>query len=166
MRAKDPSPLDVRLRRVRGTDGPAIHAAFDRLSPQSRLERFGHAIVRPDRELGWLRELDGGRHLAVCAYDGRSATPLGLARYVRTGLDAAEIAVTVLDAWQGRGVGRLLLEELCDAARAEDVRTFTAAIRRGNGRALRLFRSIGATSTGASEDELLHYAAALPRQLL
>jgi GNAT superfamily N-acetyltransferase len=39
---------------------------------------------------------------------------------------AAEVAVTVVDDWQGRGLGTLMLEAISARARDEGIRTFTA----------------------------------------
>ena len=60
--------------------------------------------------------------------DPASGNSVGVARYVRdrTQRDSAEIAVSVLETWQGRGVGRVLLHHLADRARAEGIRRFTA----------------------------------------
>jgi GNAT superfamily N-acetyltransferase len=67
-------------------------------------------------------------HEALIAVDPASGIGVGVARYVR-GLerrDSAEIAVSVLETWQGRGVGKALLRRLADRARAENVSRFTA----------------------------------------
>jgi GNAT superfamily N-acetyltransferase len=156
-------PAAIVIRRLRQSDADSVRAGFDRLSPQARLDRWGHAVVRPARELAWLSELAGSEHLAVGACDGARGAPVGLARYVRSGVDVAEIAVTVLDEWQRRGLGRRLLEELCDEARAHGVRALTAAIGAENLRAIRLFASLGARRTDPTDHGLLGYALALSR---
>jgi len=53
---------------------------------------------------------------------------VGIARYIRNADDpqAAEIAVTILDDWQGRGLATELLARLSDRARQEGIRRFTA----------------------------------------
>ena len=53
---------------------------------------------------------------------------MGIARYVRDRDDpqTAEIAVTVVDDWQGRGLGTELLTQLSGRARREGVLRFTA----------------------------------------
>jgi L-amino acid N-acyltransferase YncA len=155
-------PAGIVVRRLRQSDADSVRAGFERLGQRTRQERWGHAVVRPDRELAWLDELTGSKHLAVGACDRGSGAPVGLARYVRSGTDAAEIALTVVDAWQRRGMGRALLEELCDQARANAVFTLRAAIRRENLPAMNLFASIGATRAEPSDHELLRYTLTLP----
>jgi GNAT superfamily N-acetyltransferase len=53
-----------------------------------------------------------------------------VARYVGSTVrpDVAEVAVTVLDDWQGRGLGTLLLEVISERAREEGVTSFTALL--------------------------------------
>jgi GNAT superfamily N-acetyltransferase len=60
-----------------------------------------------------------------------------------------EVAVLVEDAWQGRGVGTRLLDEL--VARAGRSR-FTADVAYGNPRGLRLLKRLGRTRVSAGPD--------------
>jgi GNAT superfamily N-acetyltransferase len=71
---------------------------------------------------------------------------LGVARYVRHGDDPqiAEIAVTVVDAWQGRGLGTELLTQLADCAHAEGVQRFTALVADDHAAMAGLLRSMRA----------------------
>jgi protein lysine acetyltransferase len=59
---------------------------------------------------------------------------VGVARYVRNADDpyAAEIAITIVDDWQGRGLGTELLAQLSDRARSEGIRRFTALVAADN----------------------------------
>jgi acetyltransferase len=60
--------------------------------------------------------------VATTLRDGRESQ-IGVARFVREACGAtAEIAVVVADAWQGRGLGRRLLDALIAAARRRGVR--------------------------------------------
>lgn len=56
---------------------------------------------------------------ATTMLDGE--TLIGVARYVREN-DAAEFAIVVADAWQGRGIGTRLLDKLIDIARRRGLR--------------------------------------------
>lgn len=56
----------------------------------------------------------------------------------------AEVAVTVLDAYQGRGLGTLLLGLLSRSAAAQGIRTFRAYVHEDNDAMLRIFRDLGA----------------------
>jgi ribosomal protein S18 acetylase RimI-like enzyme len=75
---------------------------------------------------------------------------VGIARYIRDAGDpqAAEIAVTIVDDWQGRGLGTELLAALSDRARQEGIRRFTALADPGNVGVAALLRNAGARLVG------------------
>jgi GNAT superfamily N-acetyltransferase len=89
-------------------------------------------------DLDYLVHVDHSDHEAIIAIDQLSGEAVGVARYVRSNDDAevAELAVTVIDDWQGRGLGRLLLTRLTDRARREGVRRFSAVVLGQNREAL------------------------------
>lgn len=101
-------------------DAPAIRAFFERLSPQSRYERFQYVVkeVSPSL-LKLLVDVDPRTHVALAAFEG--GTLVGEARYVREG-EGAEFAIAVADEWRRRGVGRRLLDALLARARAEGLK--------------------------------------------
>jgi GNAT superfamily N-acetyltransferase len=55
----------------------------------------------------------------------------------------AELALTVTDDWQGRGVGTVLLEVLCARAREEGISSFTALMLATNGTMMDLLEQLG-----------------------
>ena len=84
-----------------------------------------------------------------------------MARYVRNPArpNAAEVAVTVVDDWQGRGLGTLLLEAITMRAREEGVDTFTALMLVDNRQMMDLLQRLGAVrvvdrAAGAVEVEV------------
>jgi GNAT superfamily N-acetyltransferase len=136
----------VTLRQIAPEDKPLIAASFERLGEESRYRRF--LTSKKDlsaAELDYLVDVDHSDHEAIIAVDQLSEEAVGVARYVRSNDDAevAEIAVTVIDDWQGRGLGRLLLTRLTDRARREGVRRFSAVVLGQNREALGLFNSFG-----------------------
>jgi nucleotide-binding universal stress UspA family protein/GNAT superfamily N-acetyltransferase len=137
----------ITIRRVRPEDASLVVEAFDRLSPRSRYRRFLTEMTSLSPELvEYLTNVDHDRHEALIALDPETGQMLGAARYIRDPdrLDTAEVAVTVTDDWQGRGVGRALLERLTARARSDGVTTFTALMLGDNRAAQELVASIGA----------------------
>ena len=114
------------------------------LSQQSRYERFlGGGVKLTPELLARLVNVDFSRDAALIATVafGDSETPVGVGRYARTaGDDTAEVAVTIADAWQGCGLGRLLLERVVDAARRNGVRRLIGDVLAANARMLALAR--------------------------
>ncbi len=153
--------LPVWVRPIRSSDAPALQAGFEELSPLSRYHRFHSGMQRlPERLLRYLTEVDGVDHVALVALEtgepGESGDErgVGVARFVRNRQDpaTAELAVTVLDRAQGRGVARRLLAELAAAAQVRGIDTFTAEVIAGNSRARRLLTSLGAIGRGHASD--------------
>ena len=110
----------VLIRQVRSTDAPLLADGFARLSSRSRWMRFLSAkTTLSAAELRYFTDVDHHDHEAIGALSAADGRGVGIARYVRDADDpqAAEIAVTVVDDWQGRGLGTELLSRLSDRAR-------------------------------------------------
>ena len=134
------------LRPIAPEDKPLLAASFERLSKESRYRRF--FTIKNElsaAELDYLVDVDHHDHEAIVAIDPLSGEGLGVARYVRSEDDPelAEVAVTVADDWQGRGLGRALLDRLTYRARREGVRRFSALVQSDNWRSLGLVAGSG-----------------------
>ena len=121
----------VLIRPIRPDDKQKLVEGLERLSPESRYQRFLRPVsTLTDRELRYLTEIDYADHFAwgALAADEPGQPGLGIARYVRDPKDpeVAEAAVAVVDAAQGKGLGTLLLERLIETARAHGIRVFRA----------------------------------------
>jgi GNAT superfamily N-acetyltransferase len=141
---------DVTVRMLCPEDREGFLAGFERLSPESRYFRFFTPMPRmPTGMLHRLLHTDGVDHVALSAWrdagDGRTE-PVGVARCVRLagGGDTAEAAIAVVDHMQARGVGRMLLGELCAAARERGIRRFRGEIMVRNKAVVSLQRDVGA----------------------
>src|SRR6516162_8326556 len=137
----------VLIRPVRSTDAPLLADGFARLSAASRQLRFlGVKKALTAAELRYFTDVDHHDHEALGALDRAGGHGVGIARYVRDADDpqAAEIAVTIVDDWQGRGLGTELLAQLSDRARQEGIRRFTALTDAGNVAVTALRRNAGA----------------------
>ena len=137
----------VTLRLVRPGDKELFLEAWERLSPESRYRRFlSPKPVLTDAELRYLTELDHVDHLAIGAAVDRGSTTqgLGVARFVRIAgsPDAADVAVTVVDDVQRKGLGRLLLSRLIAAARERGIERFVCDVLATNNPMRALIRSL------------------------
>ncbi|TKC94735.1 GNAT family N-acetyltransferase [Polyangium fumosum] len=125
----------VRLRCIRAEDRDALVRAFGKLSRESRYRRFLSDVPFLSPSMArYLTEVDGKDHVAIVAMtdslDLKEEEGVGVARFLRLP-DAphiAEAAVTVIDAYQGKGLGRVLLDALTRAARERGISIFRSAV--------------------------------------
>ncbi|MGZ4184396.1 MAG: N-acetyltransferase family protein [Solirubrobacteraceae bacterium] len=135
----------VRLRQGRSSDRALLLRGFERLSSESRYRRFLAPMTELSGEMvDYLTDIDHRDHEAIVALDEEIGEGLGVARYIRDKErpDRAEVAVCVIDDWQGRGLGTLLLEVLSARAREEGIRSFTALMLATNEEMMDLFRRL------------------------
>lgn len=116
------------IRPIRATDGPALEAAFERMSPRSRYLRF--FAVRnslSEQLLNSLTDIDHDEHRAWVVADPDAPSDIdsgegrgvAVARLIHVDGEpgVAEAALVVTDDYQRRGFGALLLELLIGTAR-------------------------------------------------
>jgi RimJ/RimL family protein N-acetyltransferase len=135
------------VRPVIPEDRPRFVASWERFGEASRMRRFmGVKQHLTPEELTFFTELDHQDHEAIGALDAATGDGVGVARYIRHPVrrDIAEAAVSVIDAWQGRGLGGVLLERLARHAREQGIRHFSAELMADNRAMLRLFERLGA----------------------
>jgi N-acetylglutamate synthase-like GNAT family acetyltransferase len=110
------------------------------MSAQSRYQRFHAPKSRLTRsERAHLTNVDEEHHIAAIAL-ADDGSPVGVARVLRLGGHSAsgEVAVAVVDAWQGRGVGQQLLANIRSRACAMGLQELVAMVLSGT----RLVRSL------------------------
>jgi ribosomal protein S18 acetylase RimI-like enzyme len=129
------------VRPLRRGDTATVQAVFDRLGETSRLRRFnGHKPRLGEQELRSLASVDAMHHALVAYVDG-DPEPVAIARLVRLG-DSAEVAFEVADAYQGRGIGSALTQELVSDACAAGIAEVTALVRSDNRAAIRVLSRV------------------------
>jgi GNAT superfamily N-acetyltransferase len=133
----------VRLRPLEREDRERLQRLSLRLTPRSIYRRFLGPLPQPcDRTLDRLVDVDHWDREALAAVAGDEI--VGVVRYARLpGREAAELAVLVADDWQGRGLGRLLVQRLAHLAHLRCIRTFTGTMLADNVPMLQLLRSFG-----------------------
>lgn len=153
---------EVTLRPIRPDDAPRLRALHSRLSPESIYLRFlGPHPVLTEQDADRLATVDYRHTMAIVAVrkDGEDEAILGVARYAAVdpdSLDEAEVAIVVEDAYQGRGLGTLLMRRLIDYARRQGVAALSAEITAGNERMMRFIRRSGLTTERRLEAGVWH----------
>ncbi len=152
------------VRPIEAGDRAALVDAFQHLSQQSVYKRFLAPVKSlTESELSYLTELDHSSHEALIALT-EAEEIVGVARYVREPDDRkrAEVAVTVRDEWQGRGVGTALLGLLARRARENGLEKFTGVCLAENREMLQLFDELGPSTRHRSEGDVTEVEVTLP----
>ncbi|GIH08643.1 GNAT family N-acetyltransferase [Rhizocola hellebori] len=147
----------VHLRPIDATDADAVVAMHGRFSEQTRYFRYFSPYPRiPARDLDRFVNVDHVDREALVIAAGPDL--IGVGRYERLGPDApdAEVAFVVEDAYQGRGVGSVLLEHLAAAAREVGIERFVAEVLPANGAMLRVFTDAGYEVSRQYADGVVH----------
>jgi RimJ/RimL family protein N-acetyltransferase len=132
----------VTLREIEPSDADALVRFHERLSPESiRMRYFSSHPHLSQIETARLTTVDHrDRQAFVVVADGEI---VGVGRYVRANTDDAEVAFIIADAWQGRGLGSVLLQQLAGHARRCGFRRLTASTLAHNRPMLAVFRGSG-----------------------
>ena len=132
----------VQVRPIEPADGAALQAFHGTLSDRTvHLRFFGPHPTLTAGDVAYFTQVDHVSREALVAVVGPEI--VGVARFDDLGEGRAEIAFVVTDAWQGRGVGGLLLRALAERAKACGVTTFVADVLPGNARMLALVHACG-----------------------
>jgi GNAT superfamily N-acetyltransferase len=145
------------VRPVVPEDRPLFVEGWERFGETSRQRRFMGVKQRLTLDdLAFFTELDHDDHEALGALDAATGNGLGVARYVRDPErpEVAEAAVSVVDAWQGKGLGGVLLQRMAERARAHGIRHFSAELMADNRAMLNLFDRLGAMTSHRDAGDL------------
>lgn len=140
---------DVLIRPIRPEDAAAVAASFEHFGPESRHQRFFSAkTALTDEELARLThpEIENALRLVAEIRGGAQAGRLiGGAGFVVDAADPqrAELAFSVIDAFQGKGLGSLLLRHLAVLARRRGIAQFVATVMSENTPMLAVFEKSG-----------------------
>jgi len=163
----------VRIRPARVDDVAAIKAGFERLSEESRYMRFFSARSKLSEGLAVsLTDIDHETHFAWAVFDPDRPSDVGddsglgvaTARLI---LDedptSAEAALTVVDEYQGRGIGRFLVELLVATAADVGAEVLRFEILRQNRGMIALAAGMGATGHEVAGDRtVVEYRLEVP----
>lgn len=134
------APLIITREAIPEDFGRYFAEAFAELGPESRHLRFFTAVRElPAAVLERLSDVDGVVNAAVIAFDAAAelpdhpeGKPIGVARWMGNSQGPPELSVTVIDEYQGLGVGSRLMDALLVLARKRGVRRIIADVLREN----------------------------------
>jgi len=145
-RMRLPDGTEVEVRPLERYDRAELAEGTARLSSNTRYLRFmsPKQDLTP-RDLDHLTDIDHHGHEALVAIDLTTREGVAVARYVELAAEpgVVDVAVTVNDAWQGRGLGTLLLLRLLDRAREEGHVTGRGTALAENAASLAMLRRAG-----------------------
>lgn len=151
------------------SDREALRTGYEQLSEETRYHRFltGVPHLTPALLDHLVDEVDGVDHIALALVvldEGGVGVPAGVGRIIRYPHqpDAADLAVTVLDEWQGRGVATALVDELL-RRRPAGVTRIVTTVAADNPASLAMLRRLGPTTETPGETPRLEVAVELDR---
>ena len=126
--------VEVFIRAIKPEDGPAMIRLFYNLSPETIFQRFGRALKSmPPDLLSRFTQIDYDREMALVMFPRGSEDIAAVGRIViRPNETEADLGMTVADAWQGRGLGKLLAGRLLSIARERKMKKVLGVITRDN----------------------------------
>ncbi|MBI4277989.1 MAG: GNAT family N-acetyltransferase, partial [Armatimonadetes bacterium] len=141
----------VRVRPVHDDDRPLLIEFLKTLSRDTRYLRFFRAGVDPETEVDYL--MPGEKGFALLAT--REGRVIGHAAYARSGRGKAEAGIVVADAYQGKGLGTLLLGHITQAAGEAGIPVLEALVAPENHHVIRVLRDLGFPTEIRSEPGLV-----------
>lgn len=142
------------IRPIKPSDGPALEEFHQSLSEETLYMRFFTASQElMARDIERLLKVDYREHVGLLALVGGAV--VGLGAYDSVGRAEGEIAFTIRDDHQGRGLGSVLLEHLAAIARENGIHRFRAEVLSGNKKMLATFAAAGYSPSQEVEDGIV-----------
>lgn len=141
----------VRVRFLTPDDGDLLVNLVQRLSPETRYQRFHVSmddvpLEEIRRRLPPFLAVDGVNNVALIALvdDPKGEQAIAVARFGRrAGETEAEAAVVVRDDWHRQGVGSALMVQLVAMARSVGITRFTGMVQAGNRPVHAMIKAVG-----------------------
>ncbi len=142
----------VEIRPVRPSDAPLVAEFAEGLSDETwRLRFFRGRVAITEGMLDRATHVDYRNHLALIAL--ADARMIAGARYVaKEGDTACEFAIVIADDWQRRGLGRVMMRKLIEAAKSTPFATLVGYVATRNRGMRGLCRSLGFTDRAMPGD--------------
>jgi len=154
---RDDRPIIIRA--LRPDDRAEMLAAIGHTSMQSLQRRFfvpkkGFS----EREMAFFLNIDFESHVAIVAEIPEDGSPViaGGGRYIAIQPGQAEIAFVVIDAYQGQGIGTILMRHLAVLARDAGLKELVAEVLPENTAMLKLFKKFGFRPDAKGSPQVVH----------
>jgi GNAT superfamily N-acetyltransferase len=154
-----PDGRRIEIRAQRPQDRAGLRAALARASPESLYRRF-FAVKRElsGQEADYFLDADFIEQVALLAVadeDGRPSI-VGGARYIVVRPGQAEASFAVIDDYQAKGVGTVLMRHLAAIGREAGLREFFAEVLSENAPMLKVFERSGLTMSTRRDGMVVH----------
>ena len=133
----------VRIRTMRPHDEAGLCALLNSLSEESRWLRFYCIKNSAGSAAEAHREANLDHSFGLVACSGNDERVVGHAFYAVVADNRAEVAFTIANDFQGRGLASILLGQLAQVASANGIEIFEAEVVAANHAMVRVFRSSG-----------------------
>jgi acetyl coenzyme A synthetase (ADP forming)-like protein len=133
----------VRIRVMLPADEPGLLALLQSLSEESRWLRFYSSANGSALATEAHREANLDHTFGLLAFSGAEERVVGHAFYAVVDEHRAEVAFTIANNFQGRGLGTMLLGQLAEVAAANGIQVFEAEVVAANHAMLHVFRASG-----------------------
>ncbi len=160
-----PDGTTVEIRAQKPEDREAILGEMQHASADTLYHRF-FAVKRAlsPKEEHFFFDIDFVHHVVVLAVTRTDGKPriIGGARFIMTEPGKAEVAFSVVDEYQGHGLGAILMRHITTAARASGVKEFVAEVLTDNVAMLAVFEHAGLIVTTRREGSTIHVSMRFP----
>src|SRR6201986_2857634 len=159
---RDGSQIEIRA--LRREDEADMLPAIGKTSAQSLQRRF-FVMKRhfSDKERAFFMDVDFKNHVAIVALaeEASRTVVVGGGRYIVFEPGRAEMAFVVIDTWQGRGVGSILMRHLVKIARDARLQELTAEVLPENAAMIKVFGKFGFSPGPRRDPQVIHLALKL-----
>jgi ribosomal protein S18 acetylase RimI-like enzyme len=154
---RDGRPIEIRA--LRPDDKTGMLAAIGRTGTQSLQRRFfAPKKGFSEEEMTFFLNIDFKSHVALVAQIDEAGHPVivGGGRYIVVQPGHAEIAFVVIDAYQGQGIGTILMRHLAVVARDAGLQELIAEVLPENTAMLKVFNKFGFRPGSKREPQVIH----------
>jgi acyl-CoA hydrolase/GNAT superfamily N-acetyltransferase len=163
-----PDGQEIFVRPIRPDDEPLMREMFYKFSEQTKYLRY-HAALKamPHNKMQVFCTIDYDTEMALIGLSGPAGGEqvVGVARYLTDAeKQTAEVAFTVQDTWQRRGLGSYFFNRLVQIARERGVHAFYAYVLVENSGMLKIFHRSGMVVETQQDGDVVRVMMRLPER--